>query len=115
VIEDIFPEPPGWLHILDLVKLEKHHVESLLRRYIAEDIRVIGEFFLSWDGNLRSVMEWRYSVSIAHCPQNPKALAGPIVALTAQLQNHIKELSQTNKLILAMYLHMAKLFQLQFW
>jgi hypothetical protein len=56
----------GWLHIVELVRLSKPHLEELLRQTISGAGDISGEYYLRWDGNVRSIRQLRFSISIEH-------------------------------------------------
>ncbi|KHK48493.1 hypothetical protein PI87_27905 [Ralstonia sp. A12] len=63
-----------WLHIRELVRLSKPHLEELLRQAIPGACDISGEYYLSWDGNVRAIRQLRFSISVEHTRGVPKLL-----------------------------------------
>ena len=91
-------------HILDLLRLEPDHLECLIRHNIKSDFVLTSDFYLSWNGNLRSIVELRFRVSIGQQITQASQIGSVLGNLTQTLEEHINRLSSLQRLILALAL-----------
>ena len=52
------------MEILDLVRLEPHHLELLICKYVHSDFTMTSDYYLAWSGDLRSVIELKCKVAV---------------------------------------------------
>ena len=50
-------------HILDLLRLERVHLEQLIRQYAGGKIELTSDYYAAWNGNLRSVPPPRFDLA----------------------------------------------------
>lgn len=94
------------MSILDLIPLEPAHLESLIRQYVKSDYELTSDFYLSWSGNLRSIIELRFRVGIGRRITNSSEIVGLLSNLSRVLEGHLQELSALQKLTLVtVYAH----------
>ncbi|PLY99957.1 hypothetical protein CY652_23590 [Burkholderia sp. WAC0059] len=91
-------------HIWDLEKLELGHLEYLIRTNVDSSISVTADAHLSWSGNLYSVLEMRFQVSIAQAISSPEQVTRALGNLPSILSDHIGRLSSPHRLVLAICL-----------
>jgi len=91
-------------HIMELMRLEKHHLETLLRMYAASDVALSSDFSLNWDGNLRSVVELKFRAGIGRKVHNAADIQNSLSDLQGQLNEHFNMLNKRQKLMLALVL-----------
>lgn len=89
-------------HILDLFRLEPDHLEYLIRNSIQSDFNLTSDFYLTWNGNLRSIEELKFQVAIGRNIVNASQIRYALGNLTQTLDEHINILSSLDRLILAM-------------
>lgn len=88
-------------HILELFRLEPDHLEYLIRRNIKSDFNLTSNFYLSWNGNLRSIIELKYGVAIGRRVTSAAQIGSVLGNLSKTLEEHIGALSSLQRLILA--------------
>lgn len=91
----------AWLHIVELVQLTKPHLEELLRQTLPGSHELSGEYYLSWDGNVRAINQLRFSVSMEHHPTLPQlsdVALGVVDGYRRQIASHIP----TSRMILCL-------------
>jgi tetratricopeptide (TPR) repeat protein len=89
-------------HILDLARLDKKHLETLIRTYIERGFILTSDYYLKWDGNIRSVMELKYRVGVSRKISSPSDIRQSLSDLKGHLQSHFDELTRLQKLLLAL-------------
>jgi len=87
-------------HIYELLRLEKDHLELVLRKNLNGDYTISSEYYLKWDGNLRTISELKYRISIGKPLIDNKDFKLELPDLTTQLKDHIDQLNRNLKLIL---------------
>jgi len=90
-----------WLHIVELLRLTKPHLEELLRQTIPGAENISGAYYLHWDGNVRSIRQLRFSISIEHrqsIPQLPSLKEGVV----QEYQRQISKLTPTDRMSLCL-------------
>jgi tetratricopeptide (TPR) repeat protein len=90
-----------WLHIVELVRLSKPHLEELLRQTLPGTSEISGEYYLHWDGNVRSIRQLRFSISIERGRSAPQLLdlkRGVI----EEYQQQISRLAPTDRMSLCL-------------
>ncbi len=88
-------------HLLDLARLEPRHLETLLRTYAKDDLTLTSDYYLKWDGNLRSVIEIKLQTGIARQIRNSADIQHSLADLQGQLKRHLDALTRCEQLILA--------------
>ncbi|SRR5579871_1992777 len=91
-------------HIMELMRLEKHHLETLLRMYATNDVALNSDFSLNWDGNLRHVVELRFRAGIGRKIHSAADIQNSLSDLEGQLNEHFNVLNRRQKLMLALVL-----------
>jgi tetratricopeptide (TPR) repeat protein len=92
----------GSLDILDLVRLEPGHLEYLIRYNVKADFQLSSDFYLAWSGDLRSVIELKYQVSIGRHISDPDQIKMVLSDLRNSLEEHLTQLSSQERMILAL-------------
>jgi tetratricopeptide (TPR) repeat protein len=92
----------GSLDILDLVRLEPGHLEYLIRYNVKADFHLTSDFYLAWSGDLRSVVELKYQVSIGRHISDPAQIKMVLSDLRTSLEKHLTQLSSQERMILAL-------------
>ncbi len=90
-----------WLHIVELVRLTKPHLEELLRQTIPGASELSGEYYLHWDGNVRSIRQLRFSVSIEHRPSLPQ-LTNVKDGVVQEYQRQTFQLAPTDRMAMCL-------------
>ena len=91
-------------HIMELLRLEKHHLEMLLRRYAVNDVALNSDFSLNWNGNLRSVVELKFRAGIGRKIHSAADIKNSLSDLQGQLNDHLSILNRHQRLLLALAL-----------
>jgi tetratricopeptide (TPR) repeat protein len=91
-------------HILELVRLDSTHLEYLIRHNIKSNFDLTSDFYLTWNGNLRSIIELKYQVGIGQKITSPAQIGNVLGNLNKTLELHIGELPSLQRLILAIVL-----------
>lgn len=89
------------ISILDLARLNFDHLERLIQTHIKSDFALESQYYLSWDGNLRSVVELRFRVAIGHRLAGPAAIISVLDNVKRSVESHITDLSSVERLVLA--------------
>lgn len=89
------------IYILDLVRLERWHFEQMLSRYAPHKLVVSGDFYATWDGDLRRLKDLRFQVGIGQQINNAVELTQGLVSGGLALQHHIDQLSAAQRFALA--------------
>jgi tetratricopeptide (TPR) repeat protein len=97
-------EVRGGVHLLDLLQLDKSHLEYLIKRSISKNFDLSSDYYLSWSGNLRSIVELRFQVGIGRTLTGGAQIGHALGNLSDTLANHIEQLSSFERLILAIVL-----------
>jgi tetratricopeptide (TPR) repeat protein len=91
-------------HILDLFRLEPEHLSYLIRRNVKSDFALTSDFYLSWNGNLRSIIELKFQIGIGRRITSADQIRKVLGNLTETLDQHIHELAPLHRLILSLVL-----------
>lgn len=91
----------GGFEILDLVKLESVHLQRLLHDNIDGTFALQTEAYLSWDGNLRSIVELKFRVGIGQKAIGPSTIAGVLENVERGISDHIRSLDPLERMVLA--------------
>ena len=90
--------------ILDLVRLEPGHLEYLIKRTIRDNFKLSSDYYLSWNGNLRSVFELKFRAGIGRHLTGKEQIGRALGNLSQTLEEHISELSPFQRVVLAVVL-----------
>lgn len=90
-----------WLHIIELARLTKPHLEELLRQTLPGASELTGEYYLHWDGNVRSIRQLRFSVSIEHL-QSPPQLTNVKDGVVQEYQRQLSRLPPNDRMALCL-------------
>jgi hypothetical protein len=91
----------GNLWILDLVRLESHHLEDLIRSCVSSNFRMTAEMYSAWNGNLNSVLEMQFQAGVRHRRVEALQIQDALSDLPKALSHHASELSSLEKIIMA--------------
>lgn len=89
------------MEILDLVRLEPHHLELLIRKYVHGDFTMTSDYYLAWSGDLRSVIELKCKVAVGHSITSGKQIGLALGNLSEAITDHISQLSPLERIVLA--------------
>ena len=87
--------------LLDLIQLEQPHLEYLIKRNVNSNFNLTSDYYLSWDGNLRSIIELKFKVGIGQPLLNGKLIGNTLSNLVDTVIDHISGLASIEKTILA--------------
>lgn len=90
----------GSFSVLDVLKLDRHHVEQLIRSNIRSDFSLEATAHISWSGNLRSLLELKFRVGVGQDAALPSDVAGVLQNLLTSLSEHIQQLAPLERLVL---------------
>jgi hypothetical protein len=93
-----------WLRIIELYRLSKPHFEQLLKLTVPDVEDISGEYYLTWDGNLREIRRLLFSVSVDHSCGIPIQLENLKIGVVGQYQQQIRNMPSTDGLILCLIL-----------
>lgn len=100
------------IKLLDLLRLNEDHLESLIRRNVSTDFNLTSDYYLTWDGNLRSIVELKFRVGIGQSLKDSKKIVHVLANITDTIADHIKNLTNLEKLLLAVvFAHIEPLSQ----
>lgn len=88
-------------HILELAPLGQLHLETLIRTYVKGDFTLTSDYYLEWDGNIRSVMELKYRVGIGRKINGSSDIGRSLIDLKGGLRDRFRELNRLQKLLMA--------------
>lgn len=93
----------NWLRIIELLRLSQPHLAELLRIIAPAAGEMTGEYYLHWDGNVRSISQLKFSVSVEHL-----ALEGTPLQLQAgvvrEYQRQVQQLAPSARFALCLLL-----------
>lgn len=92
------------LELLDLVQLEANHLEYLIRQNVTSDFKLSSDYYLSWNGNLRSVVEMKFQTGVARHLTSKTQVVQALSNLTDSVIDHIASLSTDESIVLAIVL-----------
>lgn len=92
------------LDIFDLLRLDADHLEYLIRQSVRPDFSLSSEYYLAWNGNLRSVVEAKYRVSIRQSALESSQITRALSDLTGSLEVHILQLTSLERMVVAVVL-----------
>ena len=90
----------GSLSLYDVAKLSLTHLEQLIRS-VRTGFVLNTEAYISWKGNLRSVLELKFRVGVGQQVALPANVPGLLANLERNISDHIDGLTPSQKLILA--------------
>jgi len=90
----------GGVRILDLARLSEDHLEYLIRSTVRDDFDLTSEYYLSWDGNLRSIIELKFGVRVGTLLTKDSDIAGTLADLSGTLETHVNQLTNLERLLL---------------
>lgn len=96
--EGISVAQPFWKH--DLLRLDKDKLDYLVHQCIGKNIGSDDGFYLKWTGNIRSIVELGYQVSIGRSFSTQKHVEN-VISENNILKDHIRQLSILEQTILA--------------
>lgn len=64
----------NWLHIVELLRLSQPHLAQLLRTVAPTAGEITGEYYLQWDGNVRSISQMKFLITVEQLPLKGKPL-----------------------------------------
>lgn len=88
-------------HLIDLVRLERGHLEQLLRHTSQRAIELRTESYVKWDGNLRLIEEVQYRVGIGRTLETDSDIVKAVVDVRSSIKDRIEELPALQRWILA--------------
>jgi len=88
-------------HFLELDRLSRDHLEALIRANVEGDFTLSSDYYLKWNGNVRSVMEMKYRVALSRKITGPSDIRLSLADLKGHLLAHFAELPRLQKLLLA--------------
>lgn len=88
-------------YVLDLVRLEAGHLEHLIRMNVRSDFAIEAQTYMSWNGNLRSIVEMQFQVLVGRKIENQHQVGEALCDLRAMVERHINSLSSLHRIILA--------------
>ena len=89
------------LHVLTLVRLTKAHLEEFYRRTVKGTQEISGEYYLSWDGNVRVISQMRFTAVLENESSGPSLLALKTGSVQ-QYQFRISQLAPTSIVMLCL-------------
>jgi hypothetical protein len=89
------------INILDLTRLSLEHLTYLIRRNVRADLALNSDYYLTWSGNLRSIIELRFRVAIGQHRVNAVDMVNVLTSLNRSLESHLAQLSSIQHLLLA--------------
>lgn len=92
------------IDILELARLERDHLEFLLKLTVRNDFQLSSDYYIRWNGNIRSVIELRFQVSVGKSHLSESLQNNCLTDLSTVLIDHIEHTSSTERLILAIIL-----------
>lgn len=91
----------GGVQILDVARLSEDHLEYLIQSTVRDDFDLMSDYYLSWDGNLRSIVELKFGVRVGSLLTSDSDIAGTLSDLSGALEEHVSQLSGLERLLLA--------------
>lgn len=88
-------------HFLELARLSREHLEVLIRDNVQHDFKLSSDYYLKWNGNVRSVMEMKYRVAVSRKVSGPSDIRLSLADLKGHLLARFAELPRLQKLLLA--------------
>lgn len=73
----------------------------MLKNYVHKNFQLASEYYLAWDGNLRSIIELKFRVGIGHSLIDGPAVGKTLTNITSTIIEHISNLTSLEKLIVA--------------
>jgi hypothetical protein len=102
LIETASLQDARWLHIVELFRLSKPHLQRLLRLTVPDAGEVTGEYYQSWDGNVRVVRQLRFSLSTKRMLDAPLQLQSLKSGAVSQYRVQIQQLTSTGRFALCL-------------
>ncbi len=93
----------NWLHIVELLRLSQPHLAQLLRMIAPAAGEMTGEYYLQWDGNVRSISQLKFSISVECLPISgaPLQLKEGVIR---EYQHQVQQLTPTGRFALCLLL-----------
>lgn len=88
------------VHILDLQRLSREHLEILLRTHVDLNASLTSEYYARWNGNLHTLTELRYRVGFGRRLESDQDIVAALPRLQTHLEQHIKQLSRHEQFFL---------------
>lgn len=92
------------IDILELARLDRDHLEFLLKLSVRDDFILSSNYYMKWDGNIRSVIELRFQVSVGKSQLSESLENICLTDLSSTLIDHIGRTNSLERLILAIIL-----------
>ncbi len=92
------------IEILDLLRLNPEHLEYLINVNIRNDFELTNDYYLSWNGNLRTIRELKYGVGVGRSLDSGSQIGRALTNLEDTIEDHIGALSATERAVLAIIL-----------
>lgn len=92
------------IKILDLVRLGADHLEYLIRYNVRSDFTLTSDYYLSWDGNLRSIVELKFQVGLGQTLTDRTQIGKTLAKLNDTIADHVATLSSSELMMLAVVL-----------
>lgn len=89
------------IYILDLVRLERRYLERVLDQYAPAATNLTGEFYASWDGDLRRLKELRFQLGIGQTIGSARELTAELACFELRLNSRVERLSASARFALA--------------
>jgi hypothetical protein len=94
----------GNVKIFDIKKMGLNHLEELIKANVSGNFSLTSEYYSSWDGNLRSVIEMQYRVGVSKLLTRQEDSTNSLSNLMQCVIEHIDQLLTIEKLVLAIIL-----------
>lgn len=98
----------GSVHLLDLVQLERNHLEYLIKTNVRSDFELSSDYYLSWNGNLRLIEELKFDAIVGRTLSDNASIGEALGDLDATLNAHIEQLTPLERIALAVVLAHAE-------
>lgn len=95
-------KPDNYFYVLDLVRLDSKHLEHLIRTSVRSDFAIEAESYMNWDGNLRSILEMQFQITIGHKISTNQNIGEMLCNLPKTIEVHISSLPPLHRMILAL-------------
>jgi len=87
--------------LLDLLQLGRDHLDYLIRTNVTDDFTLTSDYYLSWDGNLRSIIELKFRVSVGQSVKGVGFINNALSNIESTITQHVSNLSGLEKNLLA--------------
>jgi len=93
----------NWLHIVELFRLSQPHLAQLLRTVAPAAEEITGEYYLQWDGNVRSISQMKFLITVEQFPLKGKPLQLKD-GVIQEYQRQVGQLTSSARFILCLLL-----------